>query len=151
MERRSDFGNIRKVESTGISSLTMSSHRPGSGQGSGDMKILCHRLQSWGKVKGNSRVSVAAVCQWQPRSWYLPWLYKAPLPPNTLPSSARNLFNKCITCGAYSVSAPHVVQCGPALPHLVVVADTMPLRRPWEDGVSVRGLGFRQEEKADKI
>lgn len=65
MERRGGSEHILEVESKSISSLMTCSHRPGSGQDSGDMGTQCHSLQFWGGVKGDSQVSVGTVSQWQ--------------------------------------------------------------------------------------
>lgn len=42
VDRRGGWGNIQKVESKDISSLTTYSLKPYSGQGNGDMDTQCH-------------------------------------------------------------------------------------------------------------
>lgn len=61
VDRRGGWGNIQKVESKDISSLTTYSLKPYSGQGNGDMDTQCHGVQSRGGVKMTS--------QFQPGPW----------------------------------------------------------------------------------
>lgn len=123
--------------------------RPGSGQGSGDMETRCHWLQPWEELrttpKFQSGPCASGIYATGPHrsSTGLAVL-------KTLHHHPPGAYLKRITYGTYSVGVPHIVQCIPARSHLAVLADTVPLNKHWEDGVSVGGLGFTQEEKADK-
>lgn len=138
-----------KVEWRGISSLTVDSHGQAPGRAVGTWKPEVTGCSPGEELRMTPKFQLGQCASGSyeagPHRSFTRLAFL-----KILRHHSPGAYVKRITYGTCSVGVPHVVQCVPALSHLAVLAGTVPLNKRWEDGMSVGGLGFTQEEKADK-